>query len=167
MGIIRAHPVFFGALGVLTVTVPGTVEFWWALFSDEPLAGALSKKIAMIPDFPWLAVVFLPLGFLLFAVILYQQAIQKNRVVVGHHFQGETVKVDGNDFDQCTFTNCVFWWHGGPFNMINCRFDGDTRFETKSSTITLAVDFLKGLGFLERRFAANWRHLPQEHFKKQ
>ena len=167
MGIIRAHPVCFGALGFLTITLPGTVEFWWALFSEKPLAAALSEEIAKIPDFPWLAIVFLPIGFLLFGVILYQQAVQKKKAVIGRRFQGEIVQMDGSAFDQCNFVDCVFQWHGGPFDVINCRFEGTNRFETKSGTITLTVDFLKALGFLDPGFAADWKHLPPGHFKKQ
>lgn len=49
----------------------------------------------------------------------------------GQTFENETVELDGNTFEDCTFKNVVFHFGGGDLVMKNCgmdrfsfRFDG-------------------------------------------
>lgn len=104
------------------------------------------------------------MGFLLLVAIFYQLAIQKRKVTIGRQFQGDTIRFDGQVFDQCEFTDCVFRWDGGPFSVVNCRFSGINRIETRSKQVVDAIDFLKALGFLTPDFAKDWKHLPPEYF---
>jgi hypothetical protein len=38
-------------------------------------------------------------------------------------FDNETIKLDDNDFIDCTFKNCKFVYAGGHFNIERIRFD--------------------------------------------
>jgi hypothetical protein len=38
-------------------------------------------------------------------------------------FANETIELDGNDFIDCTFSNCKFVYAGGDFNIERIRFD--------------------------------------------
>ena len=40
------------------------------------------------------------------------------------HFSNQTVTLDGNQFDDCRFTNVVFDYAGGPVHLCGCRFEG-------------------------------------------
>lgn len=76
MGLVRRHPWIAGFLGLVFITGPGIAEFWWALFSNEPLLPTLAKKVGLLdmPDLSigWLTVVTAPVGLALMAVIVLQ-----------------------------------------------------------------------------------------------
>lgn len=42
----------------------------------------------------------------------------------GEHFSNQLVRLDGNQFDGCRFTNVVFEYAGGPIHLCACRFEG-------------------------------------------
>jgi hypothetical protein len=42
----------------------------------------------------------------------------------GEHFSNQSVRLDGNQFDGCRFTNVVFEYAGGPVHVCGCRFEG-------------------------------------------
>lgn len=42
----------------------------------------------------------------------------------GQHFSNQTVQLDGNQFDDCRFTNVVFEYAGGPIHLCGCRIEG-------------------------------------------
>ena len=83
--------------------------------------------------------------------------------VIGMKAKNKTISVDGKLFSQCQFEACTFRWNGGPWGMRECKLLSP-QFETQNPTVTRTVDTLKALGFLEAKFAASWRWLPDEHF---
>lgn len=42
----------------------------------------------------------------------------------GEHFRDTRVKLDGNEFDKCRFTNVLFEYAGGPVHLCGCEFNG-------------------------------------------
>ena len=42
----------------------------------------------------------------------------------GEHFSNQPVRLDGNQFDGCRFTNVIFEYAGGPIYLCGCRFEG-------------------------------------------
>lgn len=40
------------------------------------------------------------------------------------HFRKQRVRLDGNEFDGCRFTDVVFDYAGGPIHLCGCRFEG-------------------------------------------
>lgn len=38
-------------------------------------------------------------------------------------FVGENIRLDDNEYIDCTFTKCKFAYGGGPFNIERIRFD--------------------------------------------
>ena len=56
MGFTRQHPLLSATLVVVFISIPSTVEFWWALVSSEPFLKVLARRLADMPDLPWLAV---------------------------------------------------------------------------------------------------------------
>lgn len=42
----------------------------------------------------------------------------------GGHFSNQQVRLDGNQFDDCRFTNVVFEYAGGPIHLRGCQFEG-------------------------------------------
>lgn len=42
----------------------------------------------------------------------------------GEHFRDVRVKLDGNEFDNCRFTNVLFEYAGGPVHLSGCHFEG-------------------------------------------
>ena len=44
----------------------------------------------------------------------------------GQHFRKQRVRLDGNEFDGCRFTNVVFDYSGGPIHLCRCEFQGFT-----------------------------------------
>jgi len=42
----------------------------------------------------------------------------------GEHFRDTRVRLDGNEFDGCRFTNVLFEYAGGPVHLCGCQFHG-------------------------------------------
>lgn len=42
----------------------------------------------------------------------------------GQHFSKQRVRLDGNEFDSCRFTDVVFDYAGGPIHLCGCKFEG-------------------------------------------
>jgi len=79
--------------------------------------------------------------------------------VIGQTFDTQNVEADNKWFVDCTFKNVTLVWEGGFLQWQNSKFVGKTRLLTHNPTIIGSVDILKGLGFLEKGFAQDWRHL--------
>lgn len=94
-------------------------------------------------------------------------ATRNLRQVRDQAFVNATVKLDGNNFINCRFTNVTFRWDGGQF-AFSGEMAGGTNFETKNETARRTVALLKGLHLIggERgtQFADSWRDLPVEYF---
>ena len=42
----------------------------------------------------------------------------------GERFINQRVRLDGNQFEDCRFTNVVFEYSGGPIHLCGCEFNG-------------------------------------------
>ncbi|MDC6133689.1 hypothetical protein PPH41_39100 [Burkholderia gladioli] len=65
----------------------------------------------------------------------------------GHTFgPADTVVLDGNEFDTCTFEGCVVVFGGGPFAAIKCNWRGPQFRLVAHAQGTL--DFVRAIGTL-------------------
>lgn len=65
----------------------------------------------------------------------------------GQHFRNTRVQLDGNEFDQCRFTNVLFEYAGGPVHLCGCQFEG--------FAWQFAGDLGRGLAMLGQLYASN------------
>jgi len=57
-------------------------------------------------------------------------------LISGQAFQGETISLDGQRFDNCDFMGCVLVMRGDQvFQLANCRIFG-TQFRLEASAVT-------------------------------
>jgi len=75
-------------------------------------------------------------------------------------FAGTRVILDYHEYFDCTFTDCIFVFDGGPHLLMNCHIIGMRRFETNNPVLTNTINILKILNFLDANFAASWRQQP-------
>lgn len=65
----------------------------------------------------------------------------------GQQFSNQLVQLDGNQFDNCRFSNVVFQYAGGPIHLCGCQFEGlGWQFEG---------DLARGLAVLGHLYADN------------
>jgi hypothetical protein len=65
----------------------------------------------------------------------------------GEHFRDTRVKLDGNEFDGCHFTNVLFEYAGGPVHLCGCQFEG--------FAWTFGGELGRGLAMLGQLYASN------------
>jgi hypothetical protein len=86
---------------------------------------------------------------------------EARELVEGEHFKGGEVVIDGKDFRDCVFENCVLVYNGGPAaRWINCekRGGGGFRFDAYALNVTNAMMYIYhqypgGNAVMERMFA--------------
>lgn len=93
---------------------------------------------------------------------LKQRLAKKPTRVMSQTFHNCHVTLDGKTFHQCTFENVTFKWDGGFYFMFDCKINGTRNFETGNGSFVDLIDTLKRLdGFLDKDFAASWRHIER------
>ncbi len=61
----------------------------------------------------------------------------------GNTYSNTDIMLDGRDFEDCTFNNCVLIYHGGEAGIRNCRFFA-CKFQPAGAAAT-TVQFLKAM----------------------
>jgi hypothetical protein len=115
----------------------------------------------LVHDFGWAALIVA--GFVWLWWTRRGQAPLKK--IIGKTYEGERIHLDGYHYIECVFRNCVFVWAGGNCLLQDASIEGSRHVEFPGAQAG-TVDVLKMLGFLEAKFAASWKHLPDDHFKK-
>lgn len=68
------------------------------------------------------------------------------QLIYGREFINEKVEIDGKRYENCTFTNVTFVYHGtGSFSFVNNSFHGARGIETDSDAVATTFLLLRGL----------------------
>ena len=79
--------------------------------------------------------------------------------IEGMHFSGESVELDGNHFINCTFSNCILEYRGGPVAFDRTQMDGCRHVFFGRARRTL--HYLQGVGLMPFQ-PSDWGEFPEQ-----
>lgn len=71
---------------------------------------------------------------------------QTLKEINGQQFENQSVAIDGNAFNNCSFTKCSITYHGGPARLTGCSISPGCRFEFRDSA-AFVLQILNELGW--------------------
>lgn len=67
------------------------------------------------------------------------------KVIVGGEFRSETVPLDGHNYINCTFSDVMFNYEGGSYEMHNCKVIAPVRVQSNNQTILRGIGLMSSL----------------------
>ena len=71
------------------------------------------------------------------------------RVYENRHFAGSVVVIDHARFVRCGFDSCTIRYSGAPYEIIECSFSPDTRWEFREAAMRTAA-LMENVGMVHR-----------------